>query len=373
MKHNFRRLIPAILAALVVLPVCLGFFAGSVFSDSAKEADIASYYEKLTGCIEQDLNPLADEEIIRLLKQRFSEFKLTQDEAQAIIATLNNEQVDSEYRNLYLLCVYDYECNTKENHATSYYSADDNTVHIGKNVAPNNFLATFFHESGHAIQISLWDREADYEDKAETFAFPAEQDIYDAVVQDVKQMIGECVDELSGTREASYSPEQKKLIADAFVNADQDIIREDASGDPAAYRDVHPSVTGDEALSEAYRYVRERIENSLEEIPNSNASMVSDVYGGVTNNKIIGNMGHPSRKENPDGTVFCYWYDDDGNTTYNQLTEAWAEFFSAMVSGDSYNIEQNMLYFPNAVTVLDTLEMQLYGYYLENAEMVWNQ
>ena len=88
------------------------------------------------------------------------------------------------------------------------------------------------------------------------------------------------------------------------------------------------------------------IVNELNKIAFSNADMVSDVYGGVTNNKLNGNGYH-------DG---YYWYDANGNIAYDpprQSLEAWAEFFSAKITGNTTNITYNEQYFPTATALLE--------------------
>ena len=82
--------------------------------------------------------------------------------------------------------------------------------------------------------------------------------------------------------------------------------------------------------------------------------MVSDIYGGLTNNKIQGGSSHD--KEN-------YWYDSNGNITHFQLREAWAEYFSAQINKHTWAIEQNKTYFPTATEELDQLADEILRYY----------
>ena len=89
----------------------------------------------------------------------------------------------------------------------------------------------------------------------------------------------------------------------------------------------------------------------------SNASMVSDIYGGVTNQKLFGNAGHSNDSS--------YWYDENGDQTYLQISEAWAEFFSAKIRNDTYNIEQNKNFFPTATECLEDLADAMLEYYTQ--------
>ena len=83
--------------------------------------------------------------------------------------------------------------------------------------------------------------------------------------------------------------------------------------------------------------------------------MVYDIYGGVTNNKI--GDGHDDEN---------YWYKKDGNSykaTYNQLAEAWAEFFSAQLCMEKRNINANKTWFPEATKELNNLADEMLRYY----------
>ena len=152
--------------------------------------------------------------------------------------------------------------------------------------------------------------------------------------------------------EQDLSNKELQAVADAFINASiEPVYNTDDLPDPDLISDICSKVA-------QFMY------DELSQIPNSNASMVSDVYGGITNNKILGGMGHPVQKTNPDGTVTSYWYDENGQTTYNQLTEGWAEYFSAKVTADELNIELNARYFPEAACRLEDLANELLDYYV---------
>ena len=339
-KVKCRKFIPLIMAALIVLPVCSGIFA--------KEDAQEQYYFRVLECINNDINPLDDMEIEQTVRTRLKDFELTQEEADAVIITLKKEQTAPDYRNLYLISLFDYKCSTKENHATSYYSDQDNTVHIGRDVAPNNFINVFFHESAHAIHLNLNGNDDSYASSRQL----AGQKIYDALTADVRNSITDRLSDMSSEDDEAYTAAQMQIIAGSFINGEAEPLFESTEYDK-------------DTLITACMDVKTLLESEMSLIPNSNASMVSDIYGGVTNNKIIGNMGHPVKKLSPDGTAFYYWYDEDGNPTGNQVNEAWAEYFSAIITGDEYNIQNNEFYFPTAAEELDELEDILLKLYLE--------
>ena len=216
MKKRRGRLISALLAATALLLAGACLYSGLLFPAQADTPDRDQYYDMVAQCISEDINPLSDEDIELMVRKRLGSFALTEAETDAIINVLDGEEVSDVYRDLYLISLFEYDCNTKENHATSYYSVEDNTVHIGKNVAPNNFIATFFHESGHAIQVSLWDKDSEAADKAEAFRFCTETEIYKALFEDVENEILSCAEALD---EGNLSSKELQAVADAFINA----------------------------------------------------------------------------------------------------------------------------------------------------------
>ena len=72
----------------------------------------------------------------------------------------------------------------------------------------------------------------------------------------------------------------------------------------------------------------------------------SDIYGGVTNNIIHGSYGHWSES---------YWYDKNGNATYAQSRELWAEYYSYSITENEEAMENLKEHFPNAGEMLDEI------------------
>ena len=72
----------------------------------------------------------------------------------------------------------------------------------------------------------------------------------------------------------------------------------------------------------------------------------SDIYGGVTDNAIVGNYSHT--REN-------YWYDENGNATGAQAVELWAEYYSYCMTGNEEAMENLREHFPNAAKFLDKM------------------
>ena len=82
----------------------------------------------------------------------------------------------------------------------------------------------------------------------------------------------------------------------------------------------------------------------------------SDVYGGVTNNIIIGGYGHyPDKSKNETDETYRYWYNEQGEATYAQSRELWAEFYSYKVTGNRDALISFKEHFPNAYEFLEEM------------------
>lgn len=126
---------------------------------------------------------------------------------------------------------------------------------------------------------------------------------------------------------------------------------------------VSPTMAG------CYQIVRWKLSKEIYEttiVGNNNpqSNMVSDVYGGITNMKIRGSYGHEAEEQ-----LIHYWYSQYDAITYNQVYEAWAEFFDAKIRGDQDNIELNREYFKTATDRLEQYAIDLRNFYLERNNM----
>ena len=329
----------------------------SWFWDPSSEQDtIDRYYTVLCSCLEEEENPLENEELCEILSGRLKAQNFTDPQIETVLVTLKNAQ--ELYRNLYLFSFYDYTMSGMQG-SGSYYSLPPNSVFISSTSSVHSFDETFFHESGHAIHMNRWDlaghpfrviRESEGWLPAALQAGHTETEtrIIEALTQDVRTLICQRLTQLSS---GELSPEQMEIICNALVNGEQEITV------PLLWweEQAHPSVADDEQLLKYYVKVRDSLSAELGSIPYSNASMVCDLYGGLTNNKLSLPYGHPGE----------YWYTRDGEMNGMQLCEGWAEFFAAQVRSDHYNQTINEQYFPQTVKELSLLAEELLEQYLE--------
>ena len=324
------------------------------------------YYRNLLLHHKNKENPMDDPSIVDFLKQYYEQKIMDisdgktkkQDQINTILDVLKN--APREYQELYLFSLFNYNLignytfiEDNQIKSTCFFMGpnkkdDGNTLYMNKLCTKKKYSDTFFHESGHAIELTLTDPNAKtWED---FFKFPQlELKIQECLKNDVRQKILDYLREVDN----SLTENERNIIANAFINGDTTQKGTYRWGLISLEKEFHPSVLGNEKLRQAYINVKKKLAGDINKIDFSNASMVADIYGGVTDNK-IGVYGH---------TDEGYWY-SNGTETYAQLREAWAEFFSAKIRNDKTNIEKNQEYFGTATVELENLAQQLLGYYI---------
>lgn len=320
---------------------------GYVGADSGITLAEKRYYEHLMNHIHAGENPLEDRnnEFVQILRERLRSGGLSDAEVNKVVSTLSD--APAKYRDLYLMALFNYSISRKKGSGSLYttsWGTPSNSITLGTSFA-DNFITTFCHESGHAIERNL--QFLDDKDKVIIVRPDLKSSVFkiqEALFDDVRALIRQEVITQYGSTLSDES------IVDAFVNGDAQ--EKGLFGS----RKVHDSIKDDKMLSEVYKSVRDSLESKMKQTPASNANMVRDIIGGVTNNKIYCGGGHSDKN---------YWYEANGNVTYLQEAEAWAEFFAAKILNDETRNAQNARYFPTATVELENMADQLYNYYLD--------
>ena len=303
---------------------------------------------------------MEDDRVKMIVRERLLDAGMTEKQADRVIRVLND--APERYRNLYLLALMNYESVIT---VESQYSNGDNWLRMYWNKPVDEFDPTYFHESGHAVQLSP-DGKKNVNDEEQVpvdeetarmynswgmiDAFCTDQ-VYDAIRRDTENYIRDQIAIISEQNHIPFSENDYKRIIDAFINPDRsqvyDIVNDDY---------VHSSLVGDPTLTMMYCEVRDRVINETNRIENSNACMIKDLISGMTNLKIDTGFTHYDEE---------YWYKNSGETTYLQMYEGWAEYFSAMIRKDETNIRLNESYFPETTARMDELSGYLYDYYID--------
>ena len=321
--------------------------------------ELNQYFALLMPVLRAGDDPLEDDAFVQLLQQRFREQNFTDTQITGIINILKH--ADALYRDLYLLSFYEYTMFGMQETGSGYIDPP-NAAFVSAASSAQSFLGTYFHEAGHGLHMSQWDLEGHpireimqtegWEEAASQAGnIDLEAAVMESIRQDVRNRILAQLETLAAEAGDTLTGEQKDKIVDALVSADSEVTE-------TVWwwtRQVYPAVKEDSLLSRYYIAVRDSLSSELSQIPYSNANMVGDLYGGMTNHKLSLPYGHAGD----------YWYTQDGRANGMQLCEGWAEFFSAMVRKDSYYKKINEQYLPETAAAMERLAEQLLDRYME--------
>ncbi len=128
-------------------------------------------------------------------------------------------------------------------------------------------------------------------------------------------------------------------------------------------------IEGNEKLERIYNRTKENLNKEISAINEKtnaiNSSMLNDAFQISTNRKIIIEKGGTHQAG--------YGISNDGEKFDHLLgAEAWAEFFSAKINNDSYNIEANAEWLPETAELLDEYADYLLDYYYDYYKNVYD-
>ena len=280
-----------------------------------------------------------NQEDAKILDQVLSDPDLTADEIRDI--KFITYTAPEPYKSIYIQHIKEYEVivyteGTEEadgNTGSFYYKekihlVDSDATFFGNARGPYN---TFFHESGHAIddyestRSPMLSREYKYDGKS----------LNDIIADDVSNYVSEYIDETYPNLKA----DQKEQI-----------MRSLNLTDDATY-EYGGTEIGDKALDQYRREIVSHMNGT--DLSGQQHEAASDVFGGITNNAIVGTYGH--RKDSSEaGDDYTYWY-KEGTATNAQTSELWAEFYAAQMTQDEVALASIKEHFPNAYPALEAL------------------
>lgn len=231
---------------------------------------------------------------------------------------------EEPYKSIYLNQLESYKIGHTSGDDTGYFSPNNNKINVDMTVEPGNPrgpYTTYFHESGHAIDYNYNDDGSYY---SLTYRNAEGKSLQDVIYEDVRNNVQEVVGMYT------TDPEMTKNIVN-YIMGGRSV---ELSALSPLEQQIYNSVS---------YYYRNEMAGGVNEA-------CSDVYGGVTNNLIVGGFAHYPKDGNYDN--YTYWYDKNGNATGNQSMELWAEFYSYAATGNEANMESLREHFPNAYEFL---------------------
>ncbi len=352
---------------------------GYTNDDAAEEA---GYFAHLISLIDSDEN-LMDNGVIAFLHTHYRKYKVPNDVIQKIISVLkkaSSEEATEKYLKLYLLSVLNYGINPEYEKQPGRYNHnfDVNAIELHPDDVKN--MSAFFHESGHAVELNtMYDGRfsASFKQNGIVRYIDESQEVftervYYALRNDVKTKILKTIDSVS----SSCSDEEKEIIAAAFMNPESIIEFPFLNDLNNIFNDffnikAHRLVNANEKLKKIYIDTKNKLKSEISDAdkinnPAINSFMVPDAFQIATNRKISTWSGHPRD--------YGIIRQDDGFITYDNFlgAEAWAEFFSAKINNDLYNIETNEEWLPETTALLEEYADYLLDYYYDYYKNVYD-
>ncbi len=212
---------------------------------------------------------------------------------------------------------------------------------------------TFFHESAHAIDDILDGDVGDGNNYTYSYTNENGERLTDALQQDVKEKIGEAVEQhmkdkgLSDFEELIVKTHITKAIMNCYDYRYDYPVMEDCS-----------FMENDILSAEQMQYI---LDNTVVDVSSANSGPSSDIHGGYSGNLLAakdknGNLLYYHEAVRPDSNniFYSYWVEgtdaststtfvpdtENGNVVYKntQASEFWAENFAAQMTGNEFEL-----------------------------------
>lgn len=260
---------------------------------------------------------------------------------------------DEPGRTLFLDSIDTFSFRHVDGSASSQYVYGENKIDLNSADSlydcPKGPYNTFFHETGHAI---------DYQAGGGAyFSRSYEQGANNEMIcQDVYTVIGDRVDNVSTQMNIQLTTDMKENILNAVRNQDEASL---SATESIIYQEVKKQLNKELSSASSTAFFQNPGTGKQEGV--KIYAGISDVYGGVTNNLIVGDRAHWSKDSQG---RYTYWYIPDTNppeTTHNQEVEMWAHYFSFTMTGNTEAINSMNAYLPGTMKQYDQMlkDMQI--------------
>ncbi len=231
--------------------------------------------------------------------------------------------------------------------ASNQYVYGDNKIDL--NVADSLYYCskgpynTFFHETGHAIDYQAG--------KGAYFSISYQQGTNnETICQDVYTVIGDRIVNISSQMNIQLTEVMKENILNSIRNQDAASL---SATEKRICQEVEKQLKKELSSVSSTAFVQNPNTGKQEGVMIN--SGISDVYGGVTNNLIVGDRGHWGQDRQG---RYTYWYVPNTNppeTTHNQEVEMWAHYFSYTMTGNTEAINSMNAYLPATMKQYDQM------------------
>ena len=275
-------------------------------------------------------DPASNPRIYEIIDARLEDCGFNQRHRELVVNSVQNAPQD--FRDIYLYSFYQYDIQSGAAHGYSgVYVSAENTMYVDPNAfsTEKSFQDTYFHETGHAI-----DRNAGN--------LSTSTRLFSQITTDTENDINSKIDVYAD----GLTPAEKNHILQAFMSGDARETSTNWLGKPTGY----PPADLSYAEKQVYKKVVQACDADLRNTSAESDCMPWDIINGITNNTLSSYGGH---RKNYAGEY--YWFDSGGNRTGHECHEAWAEYYSSMMTGDVDSQSDNTAYLPNASNYMDLI------------------
>lgn len=326
---------------------------------SKKEVSQEEYYKLLK---KTKGNPLDDASVYNTVLTLLERSGMSENNAKKIIEKVN--AAPATFRDLYLWSFFDYNRVIKND--KSQLAEDGKTMYV--NDSGDN-MVTWFHESGHAIDYNVNGNEF-WSSRSENSKL--NNDLYSAI----EDYVWECVKKAN----PDLTDKQIRLIVNQIMGPDNaptsttetiehkfGLFSVDVLNIPV------PASLKDSGIQDIDNIWRQSLCSVAEKLSMhdmldlragvhwNGAVLLNDMMSGYTNNTItVSDAGHKPNKK-ADWDHYDYWYDENGIQKDTQCAEAWAEYYSSVLTGTL--LDENKELFDDACKDMDKMAEEMLKQY----------
>jgi len=225
---------------------------------------------------------------------------------------------------------------------TAFFQNGNGTIHLNMAIERDNYFV-FFHEIGHMIDWHLGKGVGYFSNSMS----PNSQLFFDAAKEDVKKRLNSVASNIIAKPPYSTDSEISPAM-NIYINS----LREQAIDNIMAGKSVEIARNDVEELQ---LEVQNRMNSILRGDGNNmrtadNMVNPSNIYGGITNNAVVGSYGH---------TLKNYWYDSKGNATGLHQVEFFGNHFASAMRNDIIAMQNERDFFPTAFEVFDDMKTDM--------------
>ncbi|MDR2547332.1 MAG: hypothetical protein LBC96_07475, partial [Lachnospiraceae bacterium] len=223
-----------------------------------------------------------------------------------------------------------------EGRPSAWFDRNKKQLHLNMELEEEDYYI-FFHEIGHMIYFLAVEEMLKHKSRTHSVISMSQlhQMLYNALKNDVENQLRVTAHE--STHHMTFS---STVISGEVICTKEQVINV-VVGNILAGREIKR----ENATTEA-RIIQLAIQDEMSiKLSKKYMITISDLYGGMTNNVVVGSFGHSNE----------HWLDTEGNPTYNQQHEFFAGSFSTAIRRNDMEHKNQILYLKESTEVYNKI------------------